>query len=241
MDLYISDLIKLALRSIGVAALSDQITPDQSREAIIILNQIRKERSISTIRNPVPYDEMYFTSANAQYITMGTSPTLSGNILKRPSLIDEIIILNGLPNGNFNLSIPIQPFADYRKLMVQSIFAIPQTAYVDTNYPIQKIYLYPGLATGYGIRVVGSSYSTDYESLTDLIVDPPEVIEVLRLGLALRLAPLYGVTDIMDLVKQMSSADKHYKSMMFNRTWNSKQFNPMAANGGSNVNFWSGI
>lgn len=238
MQMYIKNLVELALRSLGVRALGDTLDADQASEAIMLLNQIRAERSIIPTKNWHLYDKTYTATANTRQITLG-GPT--SNITVRPSTIDEIIIINGpVDASNNNWNIQIKPYQEYRKLMVQNIYALPNEAYLDNEYPTQSVWLYPGMANGYSIRIIGKSYFTDYESLTDEFADPPETFEILRLSLALRLAPLYGVTDIMDLVKQMSSADKHYQAMLFNRSI-APMMNAAAGSSDSGFNFFSGL
>lgn len=245
MTYYVSDLISMALRSIGAKALNDELKPNASIEALKMLNIIRAHRSIRPSRNWHIFDQTYTATASTHYITLGTP---ASNITTNPTDIDEVVIMMGPDgNGNFvnNWSISLMPYTDYRKLMVQTIFAIPNAAYIDTEYPQRKIWFYPGLAAGYAVRVVGKSYFTDYENISDEWLDPPETFDILRLELATKMAPLYGIGDdvTMPLVKQLGSENKAYAAYLMNRQVG-PQFNQAAVrNGGhgSSAAFYGGI
>ena len=246
MQYHVSDIVSMALRSIGVKALNDNLNHNASDEALKMLNIIRSTRSIRPSRNWHIFDQIFTATQQMHSISLGL-PT--SNITSNPTDIEIVTIMMGNDgNGNFvnNWPMILAPYTDYRKMTVQTIFAIPNTAYIDTEYPERHIYFYPGLAAGYSVRVVGKSYFTDYENITDEWLDPPETFDILRLELATKLAPFYGVSDdiTLSLVKQLGSENKAYAAYIVNRQVG-PQYNQAAASGGNNQNgvaskFWGG-
>jgi len=208
------DIIHKALRVTGVVGLGDAVDPLVSQEALMLLNGLRAEWSLN-VKNYKKYEQTYTATGNEQFITLGMNGLVPGDIPVRPNDITNITIINGTPNAaNNNWALPIFPYADYRNITVQNIYAVPQAAYIDNEYPLMNIYLYPGMSSGWSIRVIGSSYMTDYENISDPFIDPPEYFTALYLGLALKLAPLYGSQLSEGVVQQAASAIKHIKHHM---------------------------
>lgn len=236
------DVIHAALRVCGVVGLGDSVDPLVSQEALRILNGYRAEISLN-VKNYAKYDETYTATTNKQFITLGTQiagGVVPGDIAIRPNEITNIVVINGTPgSSNNNFPIEIRPYTDYRNLVVQNIYAVPQIAYIDNEYPYQNVYLYPGLSSGWSIRVMGTRYMTEYENIGDPFIDPPEYFDALYLNLALRLAPLYGAQLNEGVVQQAASAMKHIKHHMLMSRIGIMPNGLM--NQGTGVNFMSGL
>lgn len=227
----IYDVVYLALRALGVVSLGDTVDAAIAQEALKLLNALRAEWSISS-KSYRLYDKTFIATANVPNITLGTDGILVGDIPTRPHDIKQITIIY----GQINYKIDIVPYEDYRQINIPNIYSLPQKAYIDQQFPIQNIYLFPGLATGYGIRVIGTEYMTEYEHITDPFIDPPEYFNAMYLALALRLAPLYGVdVSTSGLVPQAQSAFKHIKFKLIN-----SQLKPLDSQMGSGFNMWTG-
>lgn len=228
------DLVKLALRECGIVSLGDTINAAITQEALLILNSIRAEWSLN-VRNYVHFDEVYTATENKTHITLGDG----GDIPKRPHHITQVVVISGLPGTSVNYSIPVGTYEEYRRLAIQNIFAIPSKCYVDTSFPLQNVWFYPGLATGWSVRVEGMSYMTEYENITDPYIDPPEYFSALYLHLALRIAPKYGVDLAEGSVIAAKSALKQIEMNMF-----MTRLQPMPGllqHQGSAINFFAGV
>lgn len=224
------DLVYLALREIGIASLGDTVAADISQEALLVLNTIRAEWSISSKSYRV-FDQTYFPTTNMTNITLGTNGAIVGNIPTRPHDISQITIIY----GGINQLIDILPYSEYRTISVPNIYSIPEAAYIDNQYPIQNVYLFPGIASGYGIRVIGTEYFSEYEHVSDPYIDPPEYFSALYLTLALRLAPKYGVEVQQGTIIQANSAMKHIKTKL-----TLAQLKPMDIDNGGGFSMWTG-
>lgn len=232
------DLVFLALRELGIVSLGDSIESDVTQEALLVLNTIRAEYGITTKAYTV-YDKTYTADANKQNIRLGTSLVDGpGEIPQRPSDITSVMLIMGQPEISPNIPLAIKPFHEYRELPLTNIYAVPTTCYIDMGMPYRRIWFYPGLASGYSIRVVGSSYIEEYEFLTDPFIDPPEYFSLFYLSLAARLAAKYGQEVPAALLAQLNSISKHIDNRMFASTLSSLK-NPLLGSG-TGFNFLAG-
>ena len=231
------DLVSLALREIGVIALGDNIADNVAQEALVVLNSLRAEYSL-TVKNNEVYDETFFPTAGTMSITLGTDGVTPGDIPTRPAKITQVILLNGV-NG-VNIPLTIKPYEQFRTQSLQNIVAVPNTAYIDTEYPYRHVWFYPGLNVGWGCRVMGLKYMTEYESLQDPYFDPPEYFSIMYLSLALRMAPKYGVELPDGVLAQCKSALKAVRNNNLNARLKTAA-NGLKTPAGSSVNFFSGL
>lgn len=231
------DLVSLALREIGVVALGDSVPNDVAQEALVVLNSLRAEYSL-TVKNNEVYDETVYPVANTMSITMGTDGVTPGDIPTRPAKVTQVVLMNGV-NG-VNIPLPVKPYEQFRQQSLQNIAAVPNAAYIDTEYPYRHLWFYPGLSVGWGVRVMGLKYMTEYESLQDPYFDPPEYFSIMYLSLALRMAPKYGV-DLPDgVLAQCKSALKAVRNNNLNARLKTAA-NGLKTPAGSSVNFFSGL
>lgn len=231
------DIVYLALRELGVASLGDTIAADVAQEALVVLNSIRATYSLGTKNNEL-FDQTYTATENRLVITLGTDGITPGDIPIRPAKIQQVVVMNNTASG-INIPVVLRSYAEYRTIAVQNIAATPDSAYIDTGYPYQRMYFFPGLTSGWAVRVQGLKYMDEYEALDDPYMDPPEYFAVLYLDLALRLAPKYGVDLPPAVYAQLKSALKPLKTVQFMARLHNAP-NGLKS-GGAGVNFFSGM
>ena len=229
-------IVNGALRIIGVKGLGDRIEDDVANEALLLLNALRAEWSINS-KNYKRYNELFIAHENKLVITLGTDANgVAGDVATRPNDLQEIVLINSTSGVGNNFKLPIRPYTDYAAIRVQNIYAMPNAAYIDDTYPQMLVWLYPGLSTGYSLRLIGSAYMSEYENISDPYIDPPEYFNPLMLNLALRLAQFYGYEVKPGLIEQANGAMKHIKmhhvkdrlGRMNNPLGNSNSFNFLA-------------
>lgn len=228
-------LVFQALRSANIVSLGDPVPNSVFQEALLLLNSIRAGLGLNT-KNYVIYDQTCQVTQNQASIALGPL----GDITLRPASITQVVITFGTIPGGVNVSIPIQPYETYRALSLTQVFAIPQVAYPDTSYPVQNIWFFPGISTGYSVRVQGTAYMTDYETVADPYMDPPEYWEPLCNLLATRLAPRYGTQCAPDVYPIAKAAMDNIRDHMFASRLKQMK-NGIGSSEGSAVNFWSGM
>lgn len=227
------DIIYNALQICGVISYGEAIEPAIAKTALQMLNAIKSEWSGKYINYKV-YDQTYTPTSGTYSITMG----VSGNIPVRAAEINEVIV----SIGALNYQIPVKSYDEYRQRTFTQVLSLPGVAYLDTNYPIQTLYFYPGLAFGYSVRVLGLAYLTEYENVSDLFIDPPEMFQCLIYALALKLAPMFGTdpNSMTNVFQMLSSALKPLKAINF-KTRMQRAKNDMGSATGSYTFFTGGF
>jgi hypothetical protein len=86
---------------------------------------------------------------------------------------------------------------------------------------------------------MGSAYMTEYETVSDQFMDPPEYWSPLDLVLTLRLAVKWGVDLPQGVVIQANSALKHIQAANFVSTM--EQMENGLISGHSGFNFFAGM
>lgn len=231
------DIVYSALRRLGVVSLGDSIAPDVAQEALLELNTIRAGYSLTNKNNEL-YDEIFTAPGNVLSITLGTDGVTPGDIPVRPAKIQFVTVMNNSASG-INKPISVRSYAEYRQIAVQNIAAIPDGAYIDTGFPYQRMYFYPGLTSGWAVRVQGLKYMGEYELLDDPYMDPPEYFAVLDLDLTLRLATKFGVDLPPAVYAQLKSALKPIETNNFMARLHNMPNGLKSSAGG--VNFFSGM
>lgn len=160
---------------------------------------------------------------------------VTGNIAERPSLIEDVV----LKFGNINMPLKIKPYSEFRDLPINYITSIPSTAYLDNNYPIQNLYLFPNMSVGQELRVIGYAYFREYENVGDYYMDLPELFNAQVFNLALRICPMLGVAANPQIVINAHSSLKHLKNRNFVSNMGSCK-NDFASRV-DGFNFWSGL
>lgn len=202
-------IINLALSKIGAINFGEN--PDTATSEVVLdnLKLMLDELSIRYSNYKV-YAELE-TAKNV--ITLGTDFSnqlvpVFGDVSARPAQISDVIV----KIGNINYPQIIKPYAEYNRLPVTNINAIPTTAYIEYGFPFVTISFFPGFGTQATIFVYGKSYLTDDDlALNDYIDIPRELNSAIVSNLALRIAPTFGIPTDQSLVIQASADLKHIK------------------------------
>lgn len=233
----VNDLVFQALRTANIVSLKDPVPDSIFEEALLILNAIRAGLGLNT-KNYVIYDQTttIATAPGQPNIVLGPG----GDITTRPASVTQVVItLGGIPGG-VNIAIPIKPYELYRTQPVTQVFSVPQECYIDTSYPGQNIWFFPGIALGYSVRVQGTAYMTDYENISDVYMDPPEYWEPLSNLLATRLAPKYGgqcAPDVYPIAKSALDSIRDHNFLMRLKPMT----NGLGGGDGVGISFWAGM
>lgn len=202
-------LIYLALSKIGAINFGENPDTATANIALDNLNLLLDEWSIR-FNNYKLFAEIETAKSP---ITLGTDYSnplapIVGDISARPAQITDVIVKIGL----INYPQSIKPFAEYNRLPITNINAIPTTVYIDYGFPFITMNFFPNFSTPAIVQVIGKSYHTNDElELNDYVDIPREWNSAIVSNLALRLAPTFGITAGQDLVVQASADLKHLK------------------------------
>lgn len=230
MPLTVNDILTQAGNLIGIASAGNELGPDDARVLLIELNAIRNRWALE-LQNFGVFDHLFTASAVTDSVTMG----VGGDIPERPAVLDQVVV----NSGALNWPIPLLTLEEYRQISVPATGGVPSGAYADTGYPLQTIRLFPTMQPGWGIRVMGKAYPTEYTNIANPVVDAPELHQALILNLAVDAAPMFGQV-IAEGVQQRAHATlKHVRNNNFVRNMKAPRGGIFDSSGGGNI--WGGF
>jgi len=185
-------IIKGALRLIGAIAQGELPTTDQTTEAAEALNLMVKawEADGMPLWGIEEYD-MTLVSGQREY-TIG-----SGQTVNIPKPLKVLQVWNTNIAGEIDTPMRILTKQEYNILGNKTSQGIPIQAYYDPQREYGVLSLFPvpdsNAASGYHVSFVYQRPFEDFVNATDNPDFPQEWLEALKYGLAVRLAPEYGL------------------------------------------------
>lgn len=185
-----ADLIQGAFRVLGVLAAEETPTASEQANALVALNDLFDSWSNEELL-------IYNTNRATFTLTPGHNPHTLGSggdfNTTRPLRIDRAsIVLASSPSTELPLT--IQSDADWQLTQGKVNSGIPVFLWVDTEYPLAKLYLNP-VPVNADSLVLYMWQQPGHVAISDLQTSvPPGYVRALRFNLAKELAPEYGVT-----------------------------------------------
>lgn len=186
------DIIKGAMRLLGVLRQSEEPTADEASDALTALNGMLSTWSNDGLLVYAQTWENFTLTANDGEYTIGTGQQLNTT---RPVKIEGGYVRQ----GSTDYPLAIIDAATYDKIPDKSITGIPEFLNYDPQYPYAKIRLYPVPAAADGLYLRSEKLITSFAALATTVSLPEGWEEGLKHGLAKRLAPEYGVAISPDL------------------------------------------
>lgn len=231
MALKVNDVLTQAANLVGIASAGNELGADDARVMILSLNAIRNKWALE-FQNGRLFDQLFTASDIRNKITMGEG----GDIPERPAVIDQVTVVSGA----LNWPVAIRTLEEYRTISVPATGGIPCAAYADLDYPLQSLWLFPTLQPGWGIRVVGKAYPTQYDNIADAYIDPPEMFMALVLNLAVDVAPMFGQSIAEGVQMRAHASLKHQRNNNFARNMKDPHSGPFDGQGVGG-NFFGGF
>lgn len=174
------DIVKEALRKIGVVAIDEDMTADQGADGLRAL-----QRFLSSLQNR----EVEFYRDATINITLTTA--LSYAVSGVPKAVRNARVVRGA------IETPMTEMTrqEYDDLPVKTSTGFPTTFYYDRDRLAGTIYIWPPLAAANGeiLRLTVETKVTTPAALSDTVDIPEEWEDAVVYGLADRLADDYGV------------------------------------------------
>lgn len=181
------DIIKRALRLLGVVAQGETPTTDQVSEAAVALNGLVKAWQA---------DGMPLWA-----IKQRTVPLVAGTAsytLANPKTLKVIQAWNHDTNSNVDIPMRIITKQEYNILGNKTSSGNPIQIYHDPRLDSSTLYVFPvpstTEATNNSLRLVYQAPFEDFDTATDTPDFPQEWYDAITYGLATRLAPEYGIS-----------------------------------------------
>lgn len=188
LSLSARDIIKSALRLIGVLASGE--TPDDAdaADSLVVLNHMMDSWNAERLMIFTLTISEFSLAVGKQTYTLGTGGDFN---VARPARIERMGIVS-LTNPAQPLELPIEMLTDqqWSQVPVKLISStLPLQCYDDGAYPLRNLtfrYI-PQIAVN--VRIYGWTALSTFADLSTLYTFPPGYFEAIRYNLAIRLAP----------------------------------------------------
>lgn len=201
------DLIKQALRNIGVLSSGEEPDPDDLNDSLLIAQQMIEGWSNERLLVPAVTHETFAVNtvgAKAVY-TFGTGGDLNS---ARPLAIVDIQIKDA--SGSTE-PVTLTSLAQWKSITPQNMVSRPSYAYFEPSYPLAKLYFTSITEADTSLVIVSHKELTALPALNSDTAYPPGYDRCIRLNLEVELAsaferPVNGMT-----VKLANAAKKTLK------------------------------
>ncbi len=187
------DVVKGALRLIGVISSADEPSAEEADDALTAMNQMLASWAASRYTSAsVPQSSFALTSGDSTY-TIGSGGDIN---TVRPTTIYSAHITQ----GGIDYPLQVITLGEYEDIADKTTTgAIPEVICIRPGYPLATIHLYPAPGSGCTLVLDKIAPATDL-TLNDTMPYPPEWMRAIRYNLAGEIAPEYGVTVSREII-----------------------------------------
>lgn len=208
----IRDLVKGSLRLLGVLASGEEPTAAEAEDALNSLNSMigswRNERLMAYAVLPKSFP---FVAGKKSY-TIGPGGDWDTERPARVTKVQLTYTQTGTADP-LNLPVAMLDLDQYQRIVVpETASSIPQVCYVDDGFPARTIYFYTVPTEVYSVVLFCWVGIETFATLDDVIELPDGYERALRYGLAVELAPEYGLEPSATVAANAVSARATIKS-----------------------------
>jgi hypothetical protein len=198
-------LIDQALRTIGVLASGEEAKPAEVQDALVYAQQMLDSWANDNLMLYAMTEESFTLSAQRTY-TIGDGGDFD---TVRPTLIKHARIRD---SGGLETPVKIASQSLWAEIPIKdNAVNTPDYLYYKPEYPLGKIEFSSVPVTGDTLKLTTEKPLTDLPALTAQVTFPPGYDKVIRLGLAIELAPEYGKSISQEHAALYASAMKSLK------------------------------
>lgn len=180
-------LIDGALRTIGVLASGEQAKPSEAQDALQYAKQMLDSWSNEGLLVPALTHESFTLSSKRTY-TIGPGGDFD---TVRPTTIENVRIRDA---GNLETPVSIASLNLWANISLKdTVVNTPDYVYYEPEYPLGRLEFSCIPTAGDTLKLVTTKPITELPALTESVQFPPGYDKAIRLGLAIELAPEYGV------------------------------------------------
>jgi hypothetical protein len=205
------DLIKRSLRLLGVESQGETPGPNESSEALMVLNQMIEQWSNEKLMLYTLTNNLFQVTAGITSYTMGpvgSGATWESSQVTRPLNIQRYagFVRANTSGLNTDYAMDYYPNDRFQNIFQKDIQTnYPYAWTCDWGYPLATVRIYPKPTINLQFGLTEYAQLTKFGSLTDQLVMPPGYANALSANLAIWLSPEYGVEPnaiVIDMAKE---------------------------------------
>lgn len=197
----VADIIKDALKLLGVLAAGESLGANDAADGLRSLNMLLGTWANERLHVAGTRRVTHVVSGAGPH-SIGPSGTIATT---RPLRIDAAGIL---PTGQTKEE-PLRLFTDaeYQNIQSKAEFGEAATGlWVENTYPNASLWFWPVPTTTFSLVLYTWSHIAEFAATTDLVALPLGYEDALAHALAIRLAPMYGVEPSLTMISNASDA-----------------------------------
>jgi hypothetical protein len=204
------DIIRVALRTIGVLATGENPSADEQQDAFYNLNRLIQQWSIQKLFIYSVTEEVFQFNPNQQLYTMGPGGNFNTT---RPNKISEMNVrINGGTTSQLDIPMHILDNHQWAKIGVKlTQSSWPTHVYPDYQYPLINLNFWPIPQQAQGVEIFSYKSLTGFVTVNDTVILPPGYEDALIYNLAIRLCPEYGKASSEELQGLATASKMHIK------------------------------
>lgn len=198
------DLIELALKMSSVLGVGQTASAEDTNDAFNILNLMLDTWQTNRLM-VYSLTTTSFTATGAQSYTLGAGGDINIPWVQR---LDSAYF-NQLQGSAQPVSFPLQIIRaqeDYNRISVKNLATFPAFAFLQTDYPLANLYIWPVPDAQYTIFLSFLTPLQQFGSVDDSIVLPPAYKTAILWNLAVELCPMYGIDPSSVLVAKAKTS-----------------------------------
>ena len=182
----VQELIKSALRKLGVIGTGQTPSNDIMQDSLETLNMMLKSWALDGITIKGTVRESQTLTVDQVEYSWGTGGDFTSTA---PTTIISATVKEGTTEyGPLYIIGPV----DYRSISDKASSGTPQKLYYNKTSPLAYLYLYPAPSSAYTLEIDSVKHITGFTSLTEDVTIPDEMLLAIKQNLTLELAPEYG-------------------------------------------------
>lgn len=228
----IRDLIGGSMRLIEELGAGEYPSAESAADGLTALNGMISSWSIQGDLVYTETVETFNLTGNDGIYTIGPTGDL---VTTRPSRITAVTVNDGA------IDIPLTMYSidQYASIADKTATGIPDSIYIDYNFPNLTVKLYPMPSQAYTMTVYSEKPLSEYSAIGDTLTVPPGYERALRYNLAMEIAPEYGKQASATVMKIAIESKNAIRSQN-NRADNDKMSVDDALQAGDGFNIYSG-
>jgi hypothetical protein len=182
------DLITLSLKQAGVVGIGQPVQAENANDAFTLLNMMLGQWNR---RRWLVYHlvDVAKVATGAQSYTIGIGGDFN---VARPDRIESAYVRLLNNSGPNQTDVPLtlmQSMEDYSRIALKSMVAFPSYVFLDSDFPLGRVYLWPVPSPRYEIHLLLKAELPAFDTMSQDIELPAEYAEAIMYNLAGRLRP----------------------------------------------------
>lgn len=204
-----ADVIRGALRTLGVLASSETPSAAQQSDGLEVLNGLLDSWAGERLALFASLRSTHALTPSLSPHTIGASGTF--NVTRPVRVTRASLVASGSPGGEQPISLLTD--AQWQATQGKTTTGTPSALWVESSYPLMKLWLWPVPSAADTLVLYSWQQLAQFPDASTTFDFPPGYGRALRTNLAVELAPEYGVSPSNELLGQAAESKANVKRL----------------------------